>query len=61
MSITHEADGDSRLDGRIIDQGALCGVLNKLRDLRIWLVSVQRLGPDIGNASVSRELPDSDD
>lgn len=59
MTITHEANGDSELEGRILDQAALHGVLNKLRDLRIWIVSVQCLGPDLSNASASGNSPDS--
>jgi hypothetical protein len=43
MTITHEADGITRLEGPVIDQAALHGLLIKLRDLRLPIVSVQRV------------------
>ena len=44
MTITHEEDGVTRLEGPVIDQAALHGLLNKLRDLRLTLLTVERLG-----------------
>jgi hypothetical protein len=43
MTITHEEGGESRLDGVIVDQPALHGLLNKLRDLCLPVLMVQRL------------------
>src|SRR4051794_17172219 len=40
MTITHEAGGITRLEGPIVDQAALHGLLNKLRDLRLTLLTV---------------------
>lgn len=40
LSITLEEDGDTLLAGPIIDQAALYGLLKKVRDLGISLVSV---------------------
>lgn len=37
--------GFTRLTGEVVDQAALHGLLNRLRDLGIELVSVQRQGP----------------
>jgi hypothetical protein len=45
MTITHEAGGVTRLEGPLVDQAALYGLLNKLRDLRLPLVTVERLHP----------------
>jgi hypothetical protein len=40
LTITLEADGDTLLTGPVIDQSALYGLLKKVRDLGIPLVSV---------------------
>jgi len=36
-------DGETQLSGRIIDQTALYGLLNTLRDLNLTLLSVRRV------------------
>lgn len=40
LSINHEANGETLLAGSLPDQAALHGVLNRLRDLSIQLISV---------------------
>lgn len=40
LTIIHQANGDTRLAGSLPDQGALHGVLNRLRDLGVPLISV---------------------
>ncbi len=45
LSVTHEADGTTILTGRAIDQAALYGLLRKLRDLGLPLISVNPVGP----------------
>lgn len=46
LSITPEDNGDTVLTGAVIDQAALHGLLTKVRDLGVPLVSVNRLGVD---------------
>ncbi|MCL4248979.1 MAG: hypothetical protein KJ065_12605 [Anaerolineae bacterium] len=36
--------GETRLTGDVIDQSALHGILRRLRDLRLIIISVQTLG-----------------
>lgn len=45
LTITLEEDGDTLLTGPVIDQAALHGLLKKVRDLGIALVSVNPLQP----------------
>ncbi len=45
LTLTHEPDGCTTLTGRIIDQAALHGVLIKIRDLGLPLISVLRIKP----------------
>ena len=43
MSFTHNSDGTTILAGPVVDQAALHGVLRKVRDLALTLVSVIRV------------------
>jgi hypothetical protein len=43
LSFTHESDGTTLLAGLLADQAALHGVLNKIRDLGLPIISVQTL------------------
>jgi hypothetical protein len=45
MTLTLEEDGVTRLAGPVVDQAALHGLLRKVRDLGMTLISVMRLGP----------------
>jgi hypothetical protein len=45
MTITLKANGDTLLTGPVVDQAALYGLLRKLRDVGLPLVSVTRAGP----------------
>ena len=40
MTITHEANGDTTLYGPVMDQAALHGLLARVRDLGLTLVSL---------------------
>ena len=46
MTLSREADGTTVLSGSIPDQAALHGLLQRVRDLGVPLVSVVRIGPD---------------
>jgi hypothetical protein len=45
LTITLEEDGDTLLTGSVIDQAAMHGLLKKVRDLGMPLVSVSPLKP----------------
>jgi hypothetical protein len=47
FQLTRHRDGTTALRGRIVDQAALHGLLRKVRDLGVPLISVTRL-PDAG-------------
>jgi len=42
VTITHDPDGSTLLEGPLADQARLHGLLNKLQDLHLTLLSVQR-------------------
>jgi hypothetical protein len=43
LAITHEEGGTTLLRGKLVDEAALHGVLMKVRDLSIPLLSVNRI------------------
>ncbi len=45
LTITLEDNGDTLLTGPVVDQAALHGLLRKVRDLGMPLLSVTRVGP----------------
>ena len=51
LTITLEEDGDTLITGPVVDQAALHGLLKKVRDLGMPLVSVSPVEP--GQADVS--------
>jgi hypothetical protein len=46
LTVTRETDGTTRLEGRVVDQAALHGLLQRVRDTGLPLVSVTPAGPD---------------
>jgi hypothetical protein len=46
LTFTHETAGTTLLEGPLADQAALHGVLNKIRDLGLPIISVQTLGAE---------------
>jgi hypothetical protein len=51
LTITLEDNGDTLLTGPVVDQAALHGLLKKVRDLGMTLVSVNHLEHGQGNHS----------
>ena len=45
LTLTLEDNGDTLLTGPVVDQAALHGLLRKVRDLAMPLVSVTRVSP----------------
>lgn len=45
MSITLEDNGDTLITGPVVDQAALHGLVKKVRDLGLPLISVNRVDP----------------
>jgi len=54
LTITREASGDTLLTGPVVDQAALHGMLKRVRDLGMPLVSVARTEP------APTDAPDAD-
>ena len=46
LSLTHDSDGTTVISGPVLDQAALHGLLQKVRDVGIPLVSVAQVDPD---------------
>ena len=47
LSLSHESDGTTVIRGPVADQAALHGLLQKVRDVGMPLVSVTRIEPDL--------------
>jgi hypothetical protein len=45
LILTLEEDGDTLLTGTVVDDAALHGILKRVRDLGMPLLSVNRIGP----------------
>jgi hypothetical protein len=61
LHLTNESDGTTVLQGVVIDQAALHGLLAKVRDTGLPLVSVTRLdadAPDTSTVEPRRPRPD---
>jgi len=46
MALTHDGDGTTLIHGDVVDQAALHGLLGKVRDVGLLLVSVTQVEPD---------------
>jgi len=46
MTLTPQSDGTTTIHGPVVDQAALHGLLRKLRDIGLALVSVTQVQPD---------------
>lgn len=54
LAITLEDNGDTLVTGAVVDQAALHGLLKKVRDLGLPLISVNRIEPDPADAVENR-------
>jgi hypothetical protein len=52
LAISRDTDGSTVIRGPVIDQAALHGLLHKVRDIGLPLVSVTRVDPD--NSSITQ-------
>ena len=55
MTVTLEDDGDTLLTGPVVDQAALHGLLKKVRDLGMPLISVNRVQSDLPARSATAQ------
>ena len=55
LSFTHESDGTTILCGPVHDQAELHGLLKKVRDLGIPLLSVMRIKPGQADTSDAKQ------
>ena len=46
MTLTDETDGTTAIHGPVVDQAALHGLLDRLRDVGLPLISVTQVRPD---------------
>ena len=60
LTITLEEDGDTLLTGPVIDQAVLYGLLKKVRDLGMHLVSVSPVEPGPPNTHGAGQADQSD-
>ena len=52
LSLAHESDGTTVIHGLVADQAALHGLLQKVRDVGLPLVSVTSVDPDQTDVSI---------
>jgi len=55
LTVTNEANGETVLKGEVVDQAALHGLLNKVRDLQLTLLAVYPLEIDTLSARKAKE------
>ena len=46
MTITHAEDGVTILSGEVVDQSALFGLLERIHNLNLFLISFQKVDPE---------------
>lgn len=56
LTITLEEDGNTLLSGPVVDQSAMHGILKKIRDLGMPLLSVNSVGPDSQDISDNKQV-----
>ena len=51
LTLTRESDGSTLIEGPVVDQAALHGLLQKVRDIGLPLVSVRQVDPGGSDAT----------
>jgi hypothetical protein len=57
LTLTHHGDGTTVIDGHVADQAALHGLIQKVRDTGLPLVSVICVHPDAGSPPTDPHPP----
>lgn len=57
MTVTNHDDGTTVVCGAVVDQAAMHGLLNKVRDIALPLVSVVRVPADESSAAPAEPAP----
>lgn len=60
LTLTRESNGDTLMSGTIVDQAALFGLLRKVRDMGVLLISVTLVGTDPLDADTRRAYSGDD-
>ena len=55
LSLRHERDGTTVIHGAVVDQAALHGLLSRVRDLGVPLVSVTQVDSRLSNTWIKGE------
>ena len=58
LSLIAEDDGTTVIRGAVVDQAALHGVLQRLRDVGIPLISLRELPTDASTAPIAPRIPE---
>ena len=58
MTLSQEPDGSTLLSGPVVDQAALHGLLHRVRDIGLPLVSVRSVEPDPDDHGSTRSTGD---
>jgi hypothetical protein len=56
LTITLEEDGNTLLTGTVVDQAALHGLLKKVRDLAMPLLSINHVNPNQAKAPIVKPV-----
>lgn len=57
LEVVHEANGETMLIGEVVDQAALHGLLSKVRDLQLTLLSISSLEEEALSKQAEEEKP----
>jgi hypothetical protein len=57
LTVTFEEDGNTLLSGPVVDQSALHGILKKIRDLGMPLLSVNSIEPGSQDTPGDEQVP----